>query len=185
MEMFKRLDLPDAKFIMLDKERSGEREVEITLHPDSDMAFEEIRGHDIVLFDDMVRTGSTVVSSCEFLQQVEPRRVIFAVTHFYASDEGRQKMANVAISEILTLNTLRTVLNRDVQGRLRKKMVVLKIEKWLARSLCEILGIPGSVDPGLYQIDMSTKNPRFVQKIWSNDQLRDLQALRNQSVLDV
>jgi len=171
--MFERLDLPEAQFIMLDKERSGEREVEITLHPDSDMTFEEIRGHDIVLFDDMVRTGSTVVSSCEFLQKVAPRRIVFAVTHFYASQEGREKMSNPAITEILTLNTLPTVLNRDVQGRLRKKMVVLKIEKWLAASLCEILGIPGPAGGG-YQIDMSSKNPRFLRKIHSNDQLAEL-----------
>ncbi|MEM7091604.1 MAG: phosphoribosyltransferase family protein [Actinomycetota bacterium] len=173
-EMFSRLDLPEAKFILLDKERSGEREVEITLHPDSDMAFEEIRGHDIVLFDDMVRTGSTVVKSCEFIQKVAPRRIVFAVTHFYASDEGRAKMANPAITEILTLNTLPTVLNRDVQGRLRKKMVVLKIEKWLGRSLCEILGITMPSDDSRYQIDMSSKNPRFVRKIWSNDELATL-----------
>jgi ribose-phosphate pyrophosphokinase len=173
-EMYNRLGLTKAKFIMLDKERSGEREVEITLHPDSDMTFEEIRGHDIVLFDDMVRTGSTVVSSCEFIQQVEPKRVVFAVTHFYASDEGREKMANPAINEILTLNTLPTVLNRDVQGRLRKKMVVLKIEIWLARRLCEILGLPHPVDTGGYRIDMSSKNPRFKRKIYSNDELAEL-----------
>ena len=86
------------------------------MHPDSDMTFDEIRGHDIVLFDDMVRTGSTVVSSCEFIQEVKPRRVVFAVTHFYASDEGRQKMANPAIDEILTLNTLPPILNRDVRA---------------------------------------------------------------------
>lgn len=175
-EMFARLDLPDAKFIMLDKVRTGEREVEITLHPESDMAFDEIRGHDIVLFDDMVRTGSTVVRSCEFLQKVAPRRIVFAVTHFYASDEGREKMANEAITEILTLNTLPTVLNRDVQGRLRKKMVVLKIEQWLAETLSEILGLPTAVDAS-YQIDMSSKNPRFMRKIWSNDQLADLRGL--------
>jgi len=177
-EMFKRLDLPEAKFIMLDKERSGERDVEITLHPDSDMAFDEIAGHDIVLFDDMVRTGSTVVNSCEFIQKVSPRRVVFAVTHFYASDEGREKMASPAITEILTLNTLPTVLNRDVQGRLRKKMVVLKIEFWLARRLCQILDLPDPRDTGGYQIDMSSKNPRFQHKIYSNEQLADLRRER-------
>jgi len=31
----------------------------------------------------------------------------------------------------------------------------------------------------LYQIDMSSKNPRFVRKIWSNDQLRGLHDDRN------
>jgi ribose-phosphate pyrophosphokinase len=175
-EMVNRLNLPTASFIMLDKERSGEREVEITLHPESEASLDDVRGRDIVLFDDMVRTGSTVVSACEFLRQLEPRRVIFAVTHFYASEEGRQKMANPAISEILTLNTLPPVLNRDVQGRLRKKMVVLKIERWLAQRLCEILGLPSAEHSVSYQIDMSSKNPRFSRKIWSNDQLPSLRT---------
>lgn len=177
-EMFTRLDLPKAKFILLDKKRTDERQVEITLHPQSESTFEEIRGHDIVLLDDMVRTGSTVVKTCQFLKQIQPGRIVFAVTHFYASAEGREKMASTAIDEILTLNTLPTVLNRDVQGRLRKKMVVLKIERWLARNLAEILGLPAPKGDSLYQIDMSSKNPRFMRKIWSNDQLPTLRSER-------
>lgn len=171
-EMFGHLGLPKARFIMLDKDRATERDVEITLHEDSESTFEEIDGHSIVLFDDMVRTGSTVVQSCQFLRSVNPKKLVFAVTHFYASDEGREKMANTAIDEILALNTLPTVLNRDVQGRLRKKMVVLKIEKWLARNVCHVLGYEAPDEgEGFYQIDMSSKNPRFIRKIWSNDQL--------------
>ncbi len=173
-EMFKRLNLPKAKFVLLDKERSGERKVDIKLHDESETTFEEIDGHDIVLFDDMVRTGSTVVKSCQFLKQINPRRTIFAVTHFYASEEGREKMANPAIDEILTLNTLPTVLNRDVQGRLRRKMVVLKIERWLVKKLCEVLELPITREDSSYQIDMSSTNPRFIRKIWSSDQLHEL-----------
>ena len=135
---------------------------------------DEIDGHDIVLFDDMVRTGSTVVKSCQFLKAIHPGRMVFAVSHFYASEEGREKMASTAIDEILTLNTLPTIQNRDEQGRLRKKMVVLKIEKWLARNLREILELPPQPDDSLYQIEMSSKNPRFIRKIYSSDQLRSL-----------
>ena len=180
-EMFTRLNLPKAKFILLDKKRIDERQVEITLHPKSESTFEEIHGHDVVLLDDMVRTGSTVVETCQFLKRMHPGRLVFAVTHFYASAEGREKMASTTIDEILTLNTLPTVLNRDVQGRLRKKMVVLKIEKWLARNLSEVLGLPAPADDSLYQIDMSSKNPRFMRKIWSNDQLPDLHTERETS----
>lgn len=169
--MIETLALPEAKLITLSKERSGERTVEITLDPDSDSTLEDIRGCDIMLFDDMVRTGSTVVESCQFLQAAEPNRIVFGVTHFYASGEGRDKMADPAIDEILTLNTLPTVLNRDVQGRLRKKMVVLKIEHWLARNLCEVLGLPRPSTNSLYQIDMSSKNPRFRRQDWFDDQL--------------
>ncbi len=173
-EMYIRLNLPKAKFILLDKERFDERRVQIKLHDESESTFEEIDGHDIVLFDDMVRTGSTVVKSCEFLKQIHPGKTVFAVSHFYASEEGREKMASKAIDEILTLNTLPTVLNRDVQGRLRRKMVVLKIERWLASNLCKVLGIPVNREDGLYQIDMSSTNPRFIRKIYSNEQLGEL-----------
>lgn len=173
-ELHARLGLPKARCILLDKERTGERTVSISLHPDSESTFEEVRGHDVVLFDDMVRTGSTVVKTCQFLKQIEPGRLVFAVTHFYASEEGRQKMADTALDEILTLNTMPTVLNRDEQGRLRRKMVVLKIENWLAHQLGEILGVAARPGASLYQIDMSSKNPRFIRKIWSNDQLPGL-----------
>jgi len=170
--IYAKLELPAAKFVLLDKERTGERDVEISLHPESDTTIGEIAGHDLVLFDDMVRTGSTVVKSCEFLKgAAKPNRTVFAVSHFYASSEGRQKMANPAIDEILTLNTLPTVLNRDVQGRLRKKLVVLKIEQWLAKNLSEILGLPLPERESMYNIDMSSKNPRFKRKIYSNDEL--------------
>jgi len=173
-EMHSRLNLPKAKFILLDKERTGERDVEIKLHAESEATFEQIDGHDIVLFDDMVRTGSTVVKSCEVLKEIHPGKTVFAVSHFYASEEGREKMASDAIDEILTLNTLPTVLNRDVQGRLRRKLVVLKIERWLATKLSHILDIKNPREDSLYQIDMSSTNPRFIRKIYTSDQLPEL-----------
>ena len=174
-QMYNTLGLNKAKFIMLDKERTAERKVEITLHKESEHTFEGLDGASIVLFDDMVRTGSTVVQSCQFLKQINPERMVFAVSHFYASNEGRERMAHPALGEILTLNTLPTILNRDEQGRLRKKIVVLKVEKWLAQELCKILGLPPqSEELNPYKIDMSSKNPRFKRKIWYSDELHDL-----------
>lgn len=175
-QMFRTLGLSRARFIMLDKERIDERRVDITLHRDSEHAFEQLDGASIILFDDMVRTGSTVVKSCQFLKRINPRRLVFAVSHFYASDEGRERMAHPAIDEILTLNTLPTILNRDEQGRLRKKLVVLKVEQWLARELGQLLGLPQAGEPNPYRIDMSSKNPRFRRKIWSSEELGELNA---------
>lgn len=174
-EMFKALGLSKAKFIMLDKERTAERKVDITLHRESEHTFDGLEGSSIVLFDDMVRTGSTVVKSCQFLQQINPQRMVFAVSHFYASDEGRERMAHPTIGEILTLNTLPTILNRDEQGRLRKKMVVLKIEKWLAQELSTLLNLPQpQQEANPYKIDMSSKNPRFKRKISFSEELSEL-----------
>ncbi|SBS33653.1 Ribose-phosphate pyrophosphokinase [Marinomonas aquimarina] len=173
-QMYNTLGLTKAKFIMLDKERTAERKVEITLHKESEHTFEGLDGASIVLFDDMVRTGSTIIKSCQFLKQINPERMVFAVSHFYASNEGRERMAHPALGEILTLNTLPTILNRDEQGRLRKKMVVLKVEKWLGQELSKILGLPQSEEQNPYKIDMSSKNPRFKRKIWFSEELHDL-----------
>ena len=88
------------------------------------------------------------------------------------------KLAHTAVDEILTLNSIPTILNRDVQGRLRKKLVVLKIEKWLALKLCEILGTCAiDASKSLYQIDMSSKNKRWRRKIYDNDQLKTLNGI--------
>ena len=180
------LNLPNLRFVTLDKKRTGERDVSVCMHPKSAASLEDIAGYDVVLMDDMVRTGSTVIQAAEFLRQANPRRVVFAVTHFYASEDGRQKMAHSALDEILTTNTIPTVLNRDVQGRLRRKMTVLKIERWLARHLEAMLELPPApdADDGLYQIDMSSKNPRFTRRIWSNAELPDLARERSARARD-
>lgn len=161
-QMHQALALPDAGLCKLAKERSGERKVEIQVAADSPLQLGELAGKDVVVFDDMVRTGSTIVKACQALRQGRPRRVLFCVSHFYSSEEGRENMAASAIDEILTLNTLPAILNRDTQGRLRKKLVVLKIEKWIARHLRAYCGRElGGLRDEFYAVDMSSKNPRW------------------------
>jgi ribose-phosphate pyrophosphokinase len=112
--------------------------------------------------DDMVRTGSTIAGCCSLLKQAGAARVLFVVTHFYSSDEVKENLNHPAIDEIITTNTLPSVLNRDMQGRLRRKMLVLKIEKWIA-SFClkNFLGQSPHAGSPLYSVDMSSKNPRW------------------------
>jgi len=160
--MHKALGLPEAKLCLLAKERTGERQVEIKVAADSPVPLSGLVGKDVVVFDDMVRTGSTVVKACQALRHGQPRRVLFCVSHFYSSEEGRENLAASAIDEILTLNTLPTILNRDSQGRLRRKLVVLKIEKWISRYLHRYVGEGGDASRAdFYAVDMSSKNPRW------------------------
>jgi ribose-phosphate pyrophosphokinase len=156
------IGLPGTGICKLTKERTGERKVEIQVAADSQVPLEGLEGKDVVVFDDMVRTGSTIVKACQAIRQGRPRRVLFCVSHFYSSEEGRENMASGAIDEILTLNTMPTILNRDTQGRLRKKLVVLKIEKWIARHLHGYVHMAtGTQFKEFYSVDMSSKNPRW------------------------
>ncbi|MFO7820763.1 MAG: phosphoribosyltransferase family protein [Lentisphaeria bacterium] len=152
---------PEIGLLLMSKNRFGERHVEIQPAPESPMQIDDIQGRTVVVFDDMVRTGGTISECCHRLKEAGANKVVFVVTHFYSSDEVKENLNTPAIDEIVTSNTLPAVLNRDMQGRLRKKMLVLKIEKWIASYLTQKLsGVPIRDGKPLYAIDMSSKNPR-------------------------
>ena len=153
---------PDIGLITMCKVRSGERKVTITAAPDSPTQMEGIRGRNVVVFDDMVRTGNTIMQCCEVLKEAGAARVTFVVTHFHSADEVKENLNSAAIDQIITTNTLPSILNRDMQGRLRKKMMVLKIEKWIAAFLhATFTNQARTGSSPLYAVDISSKNPRW------------------------
>jgi ribose-phosphate pyrophosphokinase len=153
---------PPVDMLWMDKERTGERMVDIRPASDSPLGAADIKGRDVMVFDDMVRTGHTIMECCRQLKEYGARSVVFVVTHFNSSAEVKENLNDPAIDEIVTTNTLPCVLNRDMQGRLRKKMLVLKVEKWMAHFLTGNFGLPHTscCPPPHYSIDMSSKNPR-------------------------
>ncbi len=156
------LGLSKAKRIVLKKERTGERQVTMTVDPSSEITLDEIDGRDVIVLDDMVRTGTTIVQCCETLKKGKTGKVCFGVTHFYTSQEARENLCSPFIDEIMTTNTIPTILNRDEQGRLRKKLVVLKLSKWISRYVMHLLGTyDGRYDRAFYAIDMSSQNHRW------------------------
>jgi len=158
------LAVPDAAVPVLQmcKHRTGEREVEIAVAENSEVSLDSIDGKDVVVVDDMVRTGKTIVECCRVLRTARPRRVVFLVTHFYSAQEGRFNMSDPAIDEIVTTSTIPGILNRDEQGRLRRKLVVLRLERWIAHSIRQTLRTDTPpLDRPFYAVDMSSKNPRW------------------------
>jgi ribose-phosphate pyrophosphokinase len=153
---------PKIPLVFLDKCRKEERCVEIELSPDSEIALSELAGRDIVIIDDMVRTGNTIIEACRLIKSADPNRIVFLVTHFYSSRECRSNLNDPVLNEIVTTTTMPEVLNRDVQGRLRHKMVVLQLARWISNHLLRILQPDApSLAPPLYSEDMSSKNPRW------------------------
>jgi ribose-phosphate pyrophosphokinase len=151
---------PVLPFIAMNKIRRSERSVKIRISGKSTYDIESILNKDVVVLDDMVRTGSTVVACCKILQEYNPRKIIFMLTHFNSSFEVRQNLDQTCIDEIITTNTMPDILNRDNQGRLRKKMAVLKITKWIAGYLEKRFDLGIDLKDPFYEEDMSNKNPR-------------------------
>lgn len=148
--------------ITMCKQRYGERDVYIEVADDSEIGLSELRDRDIVVVDDMVRTGRTIAECCKVLKLADPGKVVFFVTHFNSSREGRVNMNEHSIDEIVTSSTIPQILNRDEQGRLRHKMVVLRVERWIADNVRRRFypDAPPLKAP-LYSEDMSSKNPRW------------------------
>lgn len=144
------------------KQRLGERSVTSFIDPNSPCALNDVAGKDVIVFDDMVRTGTTVKECCRLLKEAGAARVLFFVTHFYPSQEGRENLNTPDLDEIVTTNTLPSVLNRDMQGRLRRKLTVLKVGRWVAWHTLEHLEVDTRCMEGpFYTVDMSSKNPRW------------------------
>ncbi len=166
LDIHEKLGGASAGVICLAKRRSGERSVDSAIAPDSDVNVEQIKGRDIVVVDDMVRTGNTIRECCRLLKELGAQRTVFCVTHYYSSSEVRENLNTPEFHEIVALNTMPYITNRDVQGRLRRKMTVLKIEKWLSAKLLAFLDLDASrLHPPRYREDMSAKNPRYAQRL--------------------
>jgi ribose-phosphate pyrophosphokinase len=63
--------------IIMDKKRVGERRVLITVSDDSDIGLSDIAGKDVVVLDDMVRTGGTIVETSHVLRSANPNKIVF------------------------------------------------------------------------------------------------------------
>jgi ribose-phosphate pyrophosphokinase len=147
--------------IQLKKTRSGEEQVKIEVDESSELSLADIEGKDVIIIDDMVRSGSTIVNACNALQEGNPRQNVFITTHFHASDSARRNLSTKSISEVITTNTIPSILNRDSQGRLRKKMAVLKIGRWISHYLKVHFGMEKYTIKGKwYQEDLSSRHPR-------------------------
>jgi len=161
-EVHEKLGASDAGLLFLAKERMSERKVSSLIDTKSPSPFESIAGKDVVVFDDMVRTGGTIRECCRLLKEAGAKRLVFFVTHFHSSPDVRVNLNSPVLDEIVTTNTIPGILNRDMQGRLRRKMTVLKIEKWISRHVLESQDMSTEHLTGrFYTVDMSSKNPRW------------------------
>jgi ribose-phosphate pyrophosphokinase len=66
----------------------------------------DVRGKDVVLVDDIIDTGRTLVEGVRLVLQKGARTIRLAATHGIFSDDARKRLSKLPIEEILITNTL-------------------------------------------------------------------------------
>lgn len=87
-----------------------------------------VDGKTIVIFDDIINGGGTVVESAKFLKEHGAAKVIFIATHGIFANNGREKIANSPVDQVVVSNTI-------AQPDHAEKIHVLDVSKAFADQL--------------------------------------------------
>jgi ribose-phosphate pyrophosphokinase len=89
-----------AKLAIIDKRRPAPNVTEV-LH-----VIGEVKGRDVVILDDMVDTGGTLVQGVEALRREGAEKIYAACTHPVLSENAVEKIENSAMEKLIVTNTI-------------------------------------------------------------------------------
>lgn len=67
---------------------------------------DDVRGRDLILVDDMISTGGSIVKATEFLKKQKCRRVFVACTHALLIGDAERKIRKAGVTQIVSTNTI-------------------------------------------------------------------------------
>lgn len=117
-----------ASLAIIDKRRPSPNVAQV-LH-----VIGEVKGRDVVLFDDMVDTGGTLVLSAEALIQNGARHVYAACTHPVLSGQAVEKIEGSSLEKLIVTNTI--PLSDKAQAS--KKVVLLSVAELFGEAIRRI-----------------------------------------------
>ncbi|MGQ0772060.1 MAG: ribose-phosphate diphosphokinase [Nitrososphaerota archaeon] len=81
----------------------------------------QVRGRDLVLVDDMISTGGSIVKATEFLKKQKCGKIFVACTHALLIDNAEKKIRRAGVSQIISANTIPSNASVvDVSGAIAK-----------------------------------------------------------------
>lgn len=85
---------------------------------------DNVQGRDLVLVDDMISTGGSIVKATEFLRKQKCGKVFVACTHALLIDCAGKKIRRAGVSQIVSANTIPGSTSAvDVSGTLAKAVL--------------------------------------------------------------
>jgi ribose-phosphate pyrophosphokinase len=70
------------------------------------IGLDEVKGRDLILVDDMISTGGSIVKATEFLKKQKCNRVFVACTHGLLMNSAEKKIRKAGVSKIISTNTI-------------------------------------------------------------------------------
>ena len=77
----------------------------------------DVHGRDLVVVDDIISTGGSVVKATQFLKRQKCKRVFVACTHGLFIGDAERKIKKAGVTQIISTNTIpRSTSKVDVSG---------------------------------------------------------------------
>ena len=67
---------------------------------------DEVHGRDLIIVDDMISTGGSIIKATEFLKKQKCKRVFVACTHALLIDNAEKKIRRAGVAKIISTNTI-------------------------------------------------------------------------------
>jgi len=67
---------------------------------------DEVHGRDLIIVDDMISTGGSIIKATEFLKKQKCKRVFVACTHALLINNAEKKIRKAGVSKIISTNTI-------------------------------------------------------------------------------
>ena len=85
---------------------------------------DQVKGRDLIIVDDMISTGGSIIKATEFLKKQKCKKVYVACTHALLREGAEKKIKKAGVSKIISANTIpgNTAIV-DVSGIIAKAIV--------------------------------------------------------------
>lgn len=119
----------DVALVVMEKER-------VLVKHDISEAYEIIGkvGKTVIMFDDMISTGGTIVHATEALKKAGAEMVIVAATHAVLAGDAPKKLADAPIDHILLTNTIAILPEKQLA-----KMKFVSVAPLIADAISQIV----------------------------------------------
>jgi ribose-phosphate pyrophosphokinase len=116
-----------ANLAIIDKRRTGDNEAEIM------NIVGEVRGRDVVIVDDLIDTGGTIVNATNEMRRQGARRLFAAATHAVLSGPAIDRLEESEFEQVIVTNTIPVPEEKKIP-----KIKVLSVAKLLGEAIKSI-----------------------------------------------